>query len=242
MSWSCPELDNRISDRLFTRARMPLEGGFGYASAEAGALSMSVLRSRDDVEFASTESAPVVDAGSPLLSTFESGRFPNVLCPTPAWPGESRGEPLACLWSSPSSCAMLSCVSSASLSRVAFGTEDAVTNDLSLERRVLSRFLGSCSTSLGVDPLGSSASSGSEGASTNSSVSVSAIMSLFCDEPRGTRKAGGVAAVAPAVSLAPLASASSAPSSSSASSSSGWGKLCWKRAEELGPSRPLRRR
>lgn len=48
--------------------------------------------------------------------------------------------------------------------------------------------------------------------------------------------------MAGAAPLDPLACASSAPSSSSASSSSGWGKLCWKRAEELGPSRPLRRR
>jgi hypothetical protein len=67
-------------------------------------------------------------------------------------------------------------------------------------------------------------------------------MSLSCGEARGICKAGGVDAVAPAARLASLASASPAPSSSSASSSSGRGKLCWKRAEELGPSWPLSRR
>lgn len=233
-SCSCPEEDDKMPDLLLTFPIIPFAGGFESTSAEAGALFMSALRSNDDVEFASTEAAPIVDAGFPRLSTFDSGRLPSDFDPASSWP-EGTCKPLAC-----GCCCCCSCCSCSGLwsesppfSSSSVGIEDAVTKVLELDRRK-------------VRPWGSrseSSSSGSEGASTNSSYSASSMTSLFWSEARGTCKAGGVAAVASAAPLAPLASDSCAPSSSSsASSSSGWGKLCWKRAEELGPSRPLSRR
>ena len=197
-----------MPDLLLTLAIIPFAGGFESTSAEAGALFMSALRSKDDVEFASTEAAPVADAGLPRLSTFDSGRLPSDVDPACSWP-EGTCKPLACACCWCCSCSGLSsdpCSSSSSSSSA--GIEDVVIYVLSvLDRRTVRSLVGTRSMS---------SSSGSEGASTNSSFSSSSMTSLLWSEARGTCKAGGVAAVASAAPLAPLASSSCAPSSSSA--------------------------
>ena len=214
---------------------MPLAGDLGSTSAGAGALITSVLRSRDEIDPASTELPLIVDADTLRLSASESGRLPKDLCLVPAW-FVGTCKPLGCVCGCSCSCRKcLFCGPSASGSSspsAVFGREDAVTKDLVLERRGVWILLGSNAAP--------PSSSGSDGASTKASLSSSTSISAFCSKARGICRAGGDAVVAAAARLGSVGLAPS--SSSSVSSISGCGKLCWKRAEELGPSRPLSRR